>query len=331
MESTINHSSIESYSGNLAQKLSDSFFNERDFISGKEILEFTPIPQINLFILREVFRIWKGEVKKLESSFFDYKSQEVKDALYKFLNKLSQHIQIGKNDFAPVLKEAITNTILLVFSPYDFYSKDILDAGLDPVSLGDLKESRKFLKVNGNLMDHLILKVEKASQTEISQAETQVLFDQVIQETNDEPVPHEPFLAEFSRLEPLQESMIYTEIRDEKSASISVNENYTAEQQTTLNEKLGDVPKSTVADIHQKKPIENIRESLSLNQRFMFVKELFKGDNDKFEHAVDTLENYGNFQEALDLVKNVLAEEYHWDMDSAEVRDLLEIIQRKYE
>src|SRR4051812_16700045 len=120
MANNINHQKLEAYSRALAEKLSTDFFREKNFASGEDILHFTPIEQINLFIIKIVFDKWKEENEKLRSSYFDYENGEVKEALGNLMVKLSQHIAIRKEHFDNLLNKAIRDTLFMIADPYFF-------------------------------------------------------------------------------------------------------------------------------------------------------------------------------------------------------------------
>jgi hypothetical protein len=71
MENKLNTQAIENYSTRLTKKLSDEFFAKNLTIFGHQILNYTPIEQVNLFIISNLFEKWKEETSKLKSPFFD--------------------------------------------------------------------------------------------------------------------------------------------------------------------------------------------------------------------------------------------------------------------
>ena len=108
MESNINHAFIADYSKSFAQKLLQSFFSPgKSFVNGEELLSFTEIQQLNYFILKGLFSKWKEEINNLKSPYFDYEQEEVKEALKEFMNILSKHILVDKDDLSPLVEEAV--------------------------------------------------------------------------------------------------------------------------------------------------------------------------------------------------------------------------------
>src|SRR5689334_9328591 len=108
MENKTNISAIELYSRKALKPMLERNFGAKT-INGQQILSFCQIEQVNLFILQLLFDKWKEETSKLESPFFDFQNEQVKKALTTFMNVLSQHILVKKEDFSPLLLQAIFN------------------------------------------------------------------------------------------------------------------------------------------------------------------------------------------------------------------------------
>ena len=73
-----------------------------------------------------------------------------------------------------------------------------------------------------------------------------------------------------------------------------------------------------------------LSESLALNQRFMFTKELFDGNADLLRHALKSVDEVSSFDEAVDLINSRFVLELNWDVDSEEVREFMQQIFRKF-
>lgn len=76
----------------------------------------------------------------------------------------------------------------------------------------------------------------------------------------------------------------------------------------------------------QSKPIDDIKRAIGLNDKFLFIKELFDGDSDLYNEAVNTINQADNYIEAL----NYMKANFTWDYESDEVTYFLEIVKRKF-
>ena len=73
-----------------------------------------------------------------------------------------------------------------------------------------------------------------------------------------------------------------------------------------------------------------LAESLALNQRFMFTKELFDGNADLLRHALKSVDELATFEEAVELINARFVFELGWDIESEEVREFMQQVYRKF-
>ena len=66
MDEKISLEAIALYSDAYAEKVLKKAFATKQKIDGKEILSLCDVQQINLFIVRELFKAWREELKKLK-------------------------------------------------------------------------------------------------------------------------------------------------------------------------------------------------------------------------------------------------------------------------
>jgi len=77
--------------------------------------------------------------------------------------------------------------------------------------------------------------------------------------------------------------------------------------------------------------IKELSESVGLNQRFMFTKDLFDGNPDLLKHALRSIDECGNFVEAIHLLNERYVGELGWDKDSEAVDEFLQLVFRKFD
>jgi hypothetical protein len=88
------------------------------------------------------------------------------------------------------------------------------------------------------------------------------------------------------------------------------------------------VQQETVAQHHSHTPIADLKIAITLNQRFQFSRELFKGNNQDYEVAIDLL-NTSTREEALQYVKS-LESKYQWSEGSTVARDFRTLVERRH-
>ncbi len=116
---------------------------------------------------------------------------------------------------------------------------------------------------------------------------------------------------------------------EEDDIENNLNSQY-ASGKTSLNEKLQSKEEVSIADHHTSKKVDSVLSSLSVNQRYMFINELFEGDNDEFLVAFEKIEDCKNFDDSVELLVHGYAKKYNWDMGSDIVKELLKTVFRKF-
>src|SRR5690606_10330237 len=306
MESNINYKGIADYSVTFSDQICNRFFKDKERINGQEILQLTGIQQINLFILMDIFQKWKVEAKKIKSPYFNYDAGEVREAMENLMNILSRNIDVSKTDFKPLLTRATKQGILIIFSPYDFFRNEFFTKTW---TVQELKEAKKFIRVNAFLLNAVIEQAEMRNINEVDGQTALQILDNLMENTHETPEDFEPYLEVFSAVAPLSLDQIYSE---EEAVSIE-------NQPLTLNDHFSHGGQPMLAELQKKVKIDNIKNHITINQRFMFVNDLFKGNVDEFSYAVDELEKQPTYEDALNFLKSSFAEKNEWDMESETV------------
>jgi hypothetical protein len=106
---------------------------------------------------------------------------------------------------------------------------------------------------------------------------------------------------------------------------------YTTQPQESLNDRLAKsvTQAPSVAQKHEHTPIADLKRAITLNQRFQFSKELFKGNNQDYEVAIDRLNNT-NRDEAFRQLEQ-LRSKYAWNNESQITQDFVELVERRHQ
>lgn len=99
----------------------------------------------------------------------------------------------------------------------------------------------------------------------------------------------------------------------------------------SLHDKLSKTIGSTesLAQKLEHNPIDDLKRAISLNQRFQFSKELFKGNNQDYEVAIDKL-NTASRDEAMNHLES-LRKKYSWSEESAVASDFVGLVERRHQ
>ena len=76
----------------------------------------------------------------------------------------------------------------------------------------------------------------------------------------------------------------------------------------------------------EKKKIADLRRAFSLNDRFRYRKELFKGSDENMNNAITTLNNTTTLKDSLAFLEQKL----QWDFDNPTVKDFVKILETRF-
>lgn len=427
MQRKVNTLFIDQYSVRFSDKISNTFFSEKEAINGKEIIGITPSKQVNFFILKALFFQWQEEIKKLESPYFDFKDTAVRKAMVSFMNVLSQKILVDEKSFKPLLEHATAETLKMLASPFEYLENHFGVISDSSLSEKNIKVFLKYIKVlkpefeqllsseqqvntmlldaekffedldhealigfelsvlsevesvsyeslfiteegsevigNISLEDELENEIEEEAISEfieqsvleeeiIKESQSEIYEESIVQEIDEDELKAEDVKSvleveeneeltdealvgdnEFDKEEtelvgPSEEQVIEEEQLED--AGLSLNEKLSEKPTKTINENFEQDENASLANRLQQTKVGSIIEAISVNNRYMFIKELFDGDTDDFNDAIEDLETCKSFDDAVELLVQSHAKNYDWDMNSDEVKELLKVVFRKF-
>ena len=97
----------------------------------------------------------------------------------------------------------------------------------------------------------------------------------------------------------------------------------------SINEAFSDQPASLAQRLN-KKPVANLKTAITINQKFKFISDLFKNDVDAFEKAIDRLNSCTSYIEADEFIQNGLTSRFEWEMKSPTVREMMDLVERRF-
>lgn len=117
----------------------------------------------------------------------------------------------------------------------------------------------------------------------------------------------------------------------EATTARTLNEEFSGNNQLNLNDLLKkEAPSETVATRHSKQPIESIKSSMGINQKFMFINLLFNGEENEFEQAINDIESSDDFEQATSRLFENYGTRFSWDHEKSEVKELVELVERRF-
>lgn len=127
-----------------------------------------------------------------------------------------------------------------------------------------------------------------------------------------------------------KQEVILPEEPIEKIDHVNINEQF-AEETQTLNDQFDNESKPvTVSEKMETEKVSELHSSISVNQRYMFLSDLFDNDVNEYNNAIDSIEKCESFDESVEHLMQNYSRKYQWDMASDEVKELLKVIFKKF-
>ena len=351
MERAVNRDALNKYIESLTEKLVFNYYNTHERISGSDVKSFTSINQINQFIVFQLFHTWNQEMENLKSPYFDYKNEEVQRSLKHFMQTLSFHISIGEEAFQPLLKKAIEDTLELIISPFNFLKETCFDFDEVIVTPEFLKEKTKFVSINKFIVERALKQfdgrqsiptddfINVCSEVYISEKEQQYPLENFLNAFSLH-VPADILSSiipnhEVSEPQPMIEAKELEEVTEVEEAEAPVIEKHNQtplhaiqEPVKTLNDTFQ--PKETLASRLEKQKIDNILQSISLNERYTYLNILFEGNKEDFDRAFETVETLQSSSEAKSYLESSFAEQYEWGKKEEATTQLYTVLEKRF-
>jgi hypothetical protein len=102
------------------------------------------------------------------------------------------------------------------------------------------------------------------------------------------------------------------------------------QKELTLNDRFSETKKDlNLASKHLSTPISDLTKEISLNKKFGFINELFKGNMEQYHQAIQQLNSAGSWNKAKDQLDQ-LHSRFEWDAEDSLVQDFLELVKRRW-
>ena len=170
----------------------------------------------------------------------------------------------------------------------------------------------------------LVIEEEPESLDEL--AEEPVEEDPVTEEPIAESVPQEEILEPLEVLELLEVEEPQEKLIEEPKAEAIVEQPVPQpEPQPTPKAEPATRPMPQQTSLFGT-AVEDIRQAISLGDRFLFQRELFAGNGELMQKTLDELNGLNSLEEAMDYV----ADNFEWDSDSTAVQLFENILKRRF-
>jgi hypothetical protein len=153
-----------------------------------------------------------------------------------------------------------------------------------------------------------------------------------LEEEEEEPVTetvHQPIeipkyeAPKIEIVQPPVKEPVKTEAKatEEKEEPLTINQRISAQLNATA---------SRHAEHVSAQPIRDLKQAITLNDKLLYIKDLFNGYNLAYSEAVDILNRFNSFDEADNFLKTSYAVKNHWESKEATVEKFYDLLRRRY-
>ena len=250
----------------------------------------------------------------------------------KHAKPILKYLKVLNEEFDDFLTAQASGSYAEVFKIADDYfadvdlleSQEILFGNLSeitPITLDELLDEEEFVDIM--LFEDDLDEEEPGSEGEgIPEAEDKQPIEEPV-DAKDESSETEAAID--------QETVEEEVTPDPEPASTLISGPESEPESSTLNDQFSEAKEESLAEkLEKEEQPETIFSSVSVNQKYMFVQELFDGDANTFQNALGEIEHSGSFDDAVEHLVTNYARQYDWDMNSGEVKELLKVIFRRF-
>ncbi len=116
-----------------------------------------------------------------------------------------------------------------------------------------------------------------------------------------------------------------TEVRPSKE----VNEAVTANG-SSLNEKLKQGTLEIADKLTEKTVVKDLKKAIGINDRFVFINELFRGDEIMYERSIKTINGFSIYAEAQYWIERELKVKIGWDDSKISTKEFYSLVKRRF-
>jgi hypothetical protein len=169
-------------------------------------------------------------------------------------------------------------------------------------------------------------------------AAMQQQFEKYGPKSSDPPVIHEKetVLVEKGSVSIVQENgqldMVFDPMNEIPTLSNQVRSNYPKNKNgepESLNDRLREA-KTELIEVLKETPVKDLRKAIGINDRFLFINDLFRGDESMYERSIKTINNFNIFAEAEYWINRELKVKLGWNLDDPAVIHFDQLIKRRF-
>lgn len=108
-----------------------------------------------------------------------------------------------------------------------------------------------------------------------------------------------------------------------------INDVIAKNNSSSLNDRLKNNT-TELGDIIVDSPVKDLRKAIGINDRYVFLNELFRGDEVMYERSIKTINNFRILAEALYWIERELKLKLGWDESKTSVKQFDQLVKRRF-
>lgn len=97
----------------------------------------------------------------------------------------------------------------------------------------------------------------------------------------------------------------------------------------SLNDKLRQ-GKTELMEILKEAPVRDLRKAVGINDRFLFINDLFRGDESMYERSIKTINSFNVYSEAEYWISRELKVKLGWNNEHSSVQHFDQLVKRRF-
>ena len=201
----------------------------------------------------------------------------------------------------------------------------LLAAELQEEKSADLQKGRKVSVIMPSFYRKEEVVEERIYAPKIIEAVVETKPEKIEQPAAVSPIPETPKVKQSWMFDPVKEIPTLShqpKPRMELNEIIGVNKESLNEKLKTASVELGTVLQSS--------PVRDLKKAIGINDRYVFVNELFRGDEVLYERSIKTINTFTILPEAEYWIKRELKLKLAWHEESEAVKHFDQLVKRRF-
>jgi hypothetical protein len=98
----------------------------------------------------------------------------------------------------------------------------------------------------------------------------------------------------------------------------------------SLNDRLKQGGKAELVEVLKETPIKDLRKAIGINDRFLFINDLFRGDEAMYERSIKTINSFNIYPEAEYWISRELKVKLGWNNELPAVVQFDQLVKRRF-